>query len=621
MRGVRRLDDFRRVWIMYRNRVWLLGAILGLAILMLTGPASAWEFNMKGSFNWEYEYITQLGRSGFFGPYDVDANAAGLGNSLNGWLGAQANDITVSGSDGAWNTQYMELWPEIRFNPAVRVRGLYRIGQWWTGAVTSPSGTTGVLDSAAGPELVRSEYINYGMPGKDRSFSPGYWNLLWLTAQVPWGELAIGKRPSSWGCGMAWDGDNRTSESFSIAAPYGPFRISLGFYPARQGYEGYYNDYYDKSGLRYFDMVAPNITYRNGPLDTGIIVNIGPTRHRGPERLGGGSTAPSATNKAIAETRDREDYYGGAYVKYNNGRFFFNSEFDFYTRRDKIRDRDYFTVANANIGFVNRYVQDYRVMAELGAICGPAKVSLLYAWSSGNDRRRGIRDNINQGTIVDPFNDVATPAPAGITPRWTATSLGNTSVFRPYSYLMVYNYGLGAYINADNGKGYFADASAFGGRLDYAVAANLNLYSSFFWADRVGNGYGWGFLVPNSTGTGVFPISGSGVANNTFGNVQQQYKGTFNAAGVGIPLTVSPNIPDNNLGWEIDAGFDWKLLEGVTVNATFGYWQPGKWFNFACVSRTNPGWNAPTNVNGWGIQPNRNIDAIYGMEMKLVGDF
>ena len=393
----------------------------------------------------------------------------------------------------------MELWPEIRFNPAVRVRGLYRVGQWWTGAATSPSGTTGVLDSAAGPSLVRSEYINYGYPGRYRSFSPGYWNLLWLTAELPWGIITIGKRPSTWGCGLAWNGeDNRTSESLALTSSYGPFRIAFGLYPARQGYEGYYNDYFDKTGLRAYDMVLPNITYRNGPLDTGFIFNLGPSRHRGPERLGGSATIPNAGNKQNTETRDRADYYGGAYVKYNNGRFFFNSEFDFYRRMDRLRRSSFTSVAGTSYFDGSRYVQDDRIMVELGALCGPAKVSLLYAWSSGNDRRAGVRNNINQGTIADHIGD-AGGSTTGIGPRWTATSLGNTGVFRPYSYLMVYNYGLGAYINADNGKGYFADASGFGARLDYAVAANLNVYSSFFWADRVGNGYGWGFLQPTSS--------------------------------------------------------------------------------------------------------------------------
>jgi hypothetical protein len=578
-----------------------------LSIPLLIAPAFAWEFTMKGAYVWEYATISQAGRQGFFGPFDVDNRAVGVanGNSLNAWVGSEANDMTVSGADGVWNTMYMDLDPEVRINPAVRVRGRYHVGQWWTGATTSPSGTTGVLDSAAGPMLVGSEYVNFLHPGVQRSFSPGYWNTLWLTAELPWGIITIGKRPSSWGMGLAWDGeDNRGSEALTLTTSYGPLRIAFGLYPARQGFEGYYNDYYDKGGLRYFDMVAPNVTYRNGPLDMGIILNVGPTRHRGPERLG--ATGIAAT-KATTETRDREDMYGGFYAKYNNGRFFFNTETNFYDRRDKVRRTDF------RNGFVNRYSQDWRVALETGVLCGPSKLTLLYAWASGNDRRAGFRDNINQGTNVDPFSDGT--APAGITPRWTSTSLSNTSVFKPYSYLMVYQYGLGAFINADTRHGWVSDASVFAARYDYAVASNLNVYSSFFWADRVGNGYGWGFLVPRSTDAGPFP-------GNTFGLVQQQYKGTFTAGGTNPTAGAqSPNIPDNNLGWELDWGFDWKLLEGLLLKATFAYWQPGKWFNFACVSKTNPGWTAPAVGNGWGIQPDRNIDAIWGIQAQIVGQF
>ncbi len=35
---------------MFRNRVWLLGAVLGLSVLVLAAPASAWEFKMTGYF-------------------------------------------------------------------------------------------------------------------------------------------------------------------------------------------------------------------------------------------------------------------------------------------------------------------------------------------------------------------------------------------------------------------------------------------------------------------------------------------------------------------------------------------------------------------------------------------
>ena len=55
----------------------------------------------------------------------------------------------------------------------------------------------------------------------------------------------------------------------------------------------------------------------------------------------------------------------------------------------------------------------------------------------------------------------------------------------------------------------------------------------------------------------------------------------------------SPNIPDRALGWEVDAGFDWKLLEGFTTNFTLAYWAPGKWFNYACIDRSVPVWNVP----------------------------
>jgi len=53
--------------------------------------------------------------------------------------------------------------------------------------------------------------------------------------------------------------------------------------------------------------------------------------------------------------------------------------------------------------------------------------------------------------------------------------------------------------------------------------------------------------------------------------------------------TASPNIPDRSLGYEIDTGFDWRLLEKWQIGMVFGYWQPGKWFNYACIDRSVPG--------------------------------
>ncbi len=80
----------------------------------------------------------------------------------------------VSGSEVAWNGQWMTLDPDIHLNKAVRVRGRYYVGSWAT-----PYAATSVGSMAA------SEYFNYMSPGVQRSFSPGYWNLLWLTARLP----------------------------------------------------------------------------------------------------------------------------------------------------------------------------------------------------------------------------------------------------------------------------------------------------------------------------------------------------------------------------------------------------------------------------------------------------
>ncbi|MGO9122463.1 MAG: hypothetical protein ACLQPD_33220 [Desulfomonilaceae bacterium] len=618
---------------MSRNRVWLFGVVLSLGVLLLAMPATAWEFNMTGSYTWDYQYITQLGTGGFFGEYNVDNRAGANLNTANAWLGYQPNNLVqignltaitpgppasanqnvqqqgsviVSGADASWNKMWMDVNMEVRINPALRVRGLYHIGEWATGTTVASLGTqtTDGFQTASG-EQVQSEYQNFRFPGVKRSFSPGYWNTLWLTAQLPWGELAIGKRPSTWGTGLIWNGeDSRSSEQLTLFAVYGPLRIGAGFYPSRTGSEGFANDVFDKSGIRQYDFTFPNIIYRNGPLDAGVQFNW-IRRHRGGDRR----NDVAANLSKLIGYRDRDDFYGGIYAKYNNGRFFWNAELDWYDRIDRLGRQAAFVPAGSvfpnGIGIASdAYMQHYRVMTELGWICGPAKLSLLYSWSSGNDRRgiipnqiSGSIANINQGTLVEPTNFIS----GGVV---QSNNYSNTGLYRPYSFLMVYSYGLGTHIQGDTGNGYVEDASCFAGRLDYAVAANLNLYGSFFWADRVGNAYGWGFLKPLNTAATTPAVINSGYAM---------------VAGT---LTGAPTIPDNNLGYEFDAGFDWKLLEGLTLNATFAYWQPGKWFNFACIDKSMAAWDTPTAAgNSFGINPNRSINGIWAADIKIVGDF
>lgn len=617
---------------MPKYRVWFFGLALSLLVSFAAAPASAWEAKLTANYTNDYFYLTQTGPNGFFGPYDVDNSVGSFAHqasSLNFWGGDFAQAIgTVSGSEAAWNGMFMTLDPDIYLNPAVRLRGRYYIGSWYT---PYPNQNADPYVNTSLGSLVASEYFTYQSPGVQRSFSPGYWNLLWLTVRLPWGEVAVGKRPSSFGTGLAWDGtDNRSSESFNIVSNYGPFRIAWSTYLSREGDEGYFSSgntsnnarYADKNNKRYWDS-AVTLTYRAGALDMGVLCNY-VFRHRGPERrIAANKATFNATTHTWNNLRDRTDFYGGIYAKLNNGRFFANTEFDWYDRVDR------------NFRQASNYVFDYRAMGEIGLYSGPAKFSVLVSWHSGMDRRFGSTTGIVQGCLGDP----QTPTSTNTNPRVLQESASNTGLYRPYSYIMVYGYGLGNAVNTDTGEGYVKDAFCKAARLDYAVAANLNVFGSFFQANRVGNGYGWGYLKPApmsyNSGTNVFSVA------TPNGSVSGSYRGfipypdqngNVNSSMTGAISNVAPAIPDNDLGWEVDAGFEWKLLENFTVRTTWGYWQPGKWFSFACISKSNTLWQAangtnpgasatPTGIGFWGTVPDRSIDPVMALNVQLLADF
>ncbi len=553
-------------------------ALTMLCFVFYSGAAFAWEFTMQGAFSWELESIGQLGQNGFFGRYDVDAGSgivgapAGTFAPLNAWLGEQGGGI-VSGSDGSWNTQYMVVDMQLRINTALRIRGQYYIGAW-----NPPSG-------AATGSLVASEYLNSRLPGIQQSISPGYWNLMYLSAQLPWGSLSLGKRPSTWGTGLSRNGtESRTSESFSITAPCGPLRFGLSFYPSRVGSTGdYYNPDFDKNNTRIWDETAPNITYRYGALDTGVIF-VATNRHRGGEGI-----VDTPDNRLTGSYRDRYETYGGAYIKYYPSPIFFNAELTWFQQTNRNRRKTAGGAPAANVR--DTYIEHWRWMTEVAALAGPMRVSLLYAWFSGGDRRDGRQ--IDRTGILE------------------SDSFSNTGLFRPYSYLQVYGYGLGHFVNGSTGNGYAEDASICGARVDYSLAANLNLFATFFRADRVSqSGFGWGAIRPD------VPAGAPFVAGEYGGGVE-----------LGFGPNGAPSIPDSDLGWEINAGFVWQILEGFVVNATFAYWQPGNWYKFACIDKGVTNWANPPGALGsadpadWGINPDRSIDPIWGMELVLNGEF
>jgi hypothetical protein len=192
---------------------------------------------------------------------------------------------------------------------------------------------------------------------------------------------------------------------------------------------------------------------------------------------------------------------------------------------------------------------------------------------------------------------------------------GTHDLHRPYSYLLAYAYGGGVNAFNLNGDGYINDATILAARLDYALAANLNLFGSFLWAQRNSHGYGWGYIRPSQEAsvTRVVNPAGVGVDRITWNPTV-----IYRSIGGANP---SPAIPDQDLGWEIQGGIDWKLLEKYRLSALVAYWQPGKWFNYACVDRRVPQWDVPLPANLWGVNPGRNIDAIIGWELRLIAEF
>ncbi len=532
-------------------------------------PALAWEFKMKGAYTSTYEYYAQQGANGFFGKENIDLSAGTAGtlglkpgdfSSLNGWVGKRAREL-VSGSDSSQHYPVLEFLPEIRINKAIRFRGKYRLGDYG--------------------DSIASDYITNTRPGLDVATSDGQWTLWWITVQTPWGTTVMGKRPQTFGTGLQYDGShNASGESVLMLSQYGPFRFGLAFHPfwqetasPRLGIKKspYYN-LFDKSGLRQQSNRA-FMTYRNASLDFGATCVIF-RWHAGPE------SQNRQASRATFVPHDDTILHGCAYAKYSNGRFFLNTEAAFFNEKINARGR------------APLYHESWRCMVETGAVTGPTKFSLLYAFMPGADRRHG--------------------APIDRQPYVQKPPCASYGLFEPYSYLLGYAYGSGVNAFDQDRQGYINEAWVVAVRTDYAVAANLNLFGSFLWAERSSYGHGWGYVRPSQEATVTQTLNAAGDAvNQVQWSPYVNYKDNPGA----------PSIPDNALGWEVTAGVNWKLLENFQFGFLGAYWQPGKWFNYACVDRGVSNWDTPTAGNLYGTNPARSIDPVVAAQVEVTADF
>jgi hypothetical protein len=63
------------------------------------------------------------------------------------------------------------------------------------------------------------------------------------------------------------------------------------------------------------------------------------------------------------------------------------------------------------------------------------------------------------------------------------------------------------------------------------------------------------------------------------------------------------------------------LLDKWTVRLAAGYWQPGRWFNYACIDKTVPNWDIPSSANQFGVNPDRVIDPVVAIRILLNVEF
>ena len=273
-------------------------------------------------------------------------------------------------------------------------------------------------------------------------------------------------------------------------------------------------------------------------------------------------------------------------VKYFNGRYFFNAEADWFNTWTS--DRGTAVIPNGPVN-VNKNAAAWLYGLETGCICGPAKFTANYVRATGEDPSTRFTSE-----------DAAT-AEQGL----------SSAYMKPWGYLMYWMYGTGTNFDAD-GYGQPTNVHHLGFRLDYAVASNLNFFTVYSnaWRDQ-----------PNA-----FRLGGSyQIGLRTFTNAD-----ILTAQGGGFAGHAVPNN-FRFVGWEIDTGVNWKLLENLTWNTTLCFWQPGNWWaaaypNTSAIYRSGIVPNANPTGTAAGealatVNTGRTIDPLFAAETTLLISF
>jgi hypothetical protein len=608
----------------------------------------AWEFSLRGEAEWRYRYISRTGPGDLFGNAEQaqkpgNATATSIGFSGPQALAVRVEGYSSKGSDAAYAEQRFFLYPEFKLNEAIRIRANvtfqgnvnanYRGGgaNW----VTNPhySGWT-MVDS-------RDLYATTGL-------AVPILRAFWATVRTPLAILTVGTRPAAFGLGWNVHEDDSFARSLALIVPYGPMSFVLSQYLHDAGYQ--HTDPNDDRNTRLslytiasgvdqnkvFKLnTAVAVRYAQGSLDCGTLLYLISRENQHSLMQPGGTYQDDREASSIVSMltnwpawkldystanmpmyiADISNLTGIAYFKYTNGRVALNAEYDCIktdVRRNGGRPLSGFAQAWA---------------AEGSAYAGPTKVSIAGFYRSGWDRRGGW---VNVGTPIgrvwykDNGNNWRMAFVNDKMDHFLAVFLGGgDSPIRPYNFLMGL-YGTGNNSYTSTGVATYEDFLGVAARLDYAVAANLNVFASFLKGRRASN-----TATPVGFYNGVWALgvlTPADQANNPGSGTFYGPSGTYPYTGKPVP-----NVPDNDLGWEANAGFQWKVLENLTWKSLFAYWQPGKWFNWAyqdlTVSTVNLIMPVPPDTNpNYGnltgsINPSRTISPIIAFQSSFLFEF
>jgi hypothetical protein len=536
---------------------------LFVMIVSLNFPAYAWEMSLKGDAEWRYRYWTRLGDQDIFGRMDADRVNLGVNHLAtfptlatttrgSGAFGVLAGENRF-GSDMSLNDYRITLYPKFTVNKAIDITAavnLTSLGIWSDGRPYVSAGGVGGAGTA-NVGFVNSLFV----PIQDRPVADHvpntYVTLQWakIAVRTPMLDFSIGYKDSSLGMGLWKSKCNRASSSFGMTAHYGPFKIGFSPYFARElsawntgrsRNEGNGAQQRREDRRNYFLAAFGEIEYKNGPL----VLQLVSDSYRQPAAPTDNAVRGAAfpTVSASAPSDDILRYRIAAAMKYFNGRSFFNVEADWFNRWRAGRG-----TGDPATRLVNQNEDDSAWMygAEGGFLAGPCKVTLNYVRATGDDPSTRFT------------SEDAAVAEQGV----------SACYMKDWGYLMYYMYGAGDGWDAA-GYGQPTNFHHAGANFSYAVASNLNVSTvlSYAWRDQP-----TAYRLAGDYQLGLQPWTNE--------DIRLSQLGTFRGRAV----------PDHarEIGWEADLVITWKLLENLTLNSTFAYWQPGNWWAFAYPNTAN----------------------------------